>query len=121
MPKRILIADDQPSARELLRSVLENAGYEVIEAGNGDEAVDRALESMPDLILLDIQMPGRDGFQACAALKTDLRFADVPVVAMTAGLMRGEKERALASGFADFLGKPISIRTLRQTVADLLQ
>jgi CheY-like chemotaxis protein len=108
------------SARELLRSVLENAGYEVVEARDGDEAVDIALGFTPDLIFLDIQMPRRDGFSVCAALKANPRFAGVPVVAMTAGLMRGERERALANGFSEFLGKPISIATLRRTVAGLL-
>ncbi|MDQ1470730.1 MAG: two-component system, cell cycle response regulator DivK [Bryobacterales bacterium] len=120
MPKRILIADDQLPARELLRTILSSSGYEVLEAADGDEAVRLASESPPDLILLDIQMPGRDGFAVCTELRADPRFALVPIIAMTAGLMRGERERALAAGFSEFLGKPISLRTLRTTVAGLL-
>jgi two-component system cell cycle response regulator DivK len=80
--------------------VLENAGYEIAEARDGDEALTLAWGSMPDLILPDIQMPGRDGFNVCAELKATPRFANVPMVAMTAGLMRGDKERALSNGFS---------------------
>jgi CheY-like chemotaxis protein len=121
MPKRILVADDQPSARELLRTILSNAGYDVVEAADGNEAVKRATESVPDLILLDIQMPGRDGFNVCTTLRTDPRFSNVPIIAMTAGLMQGERDRAMSAGFSEFLAKPISLAVLRRTVADLLQ
>jgi CheY-like chemotaxis protein len=120
MPKRVLVADDQLSARELLRAVLCNAGYEVVEACDGNEAVHYARESSPDLILLDIHMPGPDGFAVCAALRADSRFEIVPIIAMTAGLMRGEHERAVAAGFTEFLGKPISIAALRRVVAAFL-
>jgi CheY-like chemotaxis protein len=121
MPKRILIADDQPSARELLRTILANALYEVVEAADGIEAVDRALDSTPDLILLDIHMPGMDGFAVCHALRANPLFEGVPIVAMTAGLMRGERERALSVGFTEFLGKPISVADVRRLVAGLTE
>jgi CheY-like chemotaxis protein len=120
MPKRILLAEDQPAARDLLRTVLCGAGYEVIEAVDGLEAVRFAQTAPPDLILLDIQMPGLDGFGVCAALRAEARFANTPIVAMTAGLMRGEKDRALESGFSEFLAKPIPVSILRTTVARLL-
>jgi CheY-like chemotaxis protein len=120
MPKLILLAEDQPSARELLRAILSGGGYRVLEASDGHEAVRLADAAVPDLVLLDIQMPGRDGFSVCAELRADPRFAAVPIVAMTAGLMRGEKERATEAGFSEFLAKPISVATLRTTVATLL-
>jgi CheY-like chemotaxis protein len=104
----------------LARTILSSAGYDVIEACDGIEAVDFALASMPDLVLLDIHMPGRDGFGVCAALRADARFARVPIIAMTAGLMGGEKERALEAGFSEFVGKPISIRAVREMVAQFL-
>jgi CheY-like chemotaxis protein len=91
-----------------------------VEASDGDEAVDLALATMPDLVLLDIHMPGRDGFAVCAALRADARLATAPIVAMTAGLMRGERERAVSAGFTEFLAKPISVRTLREFVAGAL-
>jgi two-component system cell cycle response regulator DivK len=104
-----------------MKTVLSRAGYELIEAGDGDEAIACSYLSIPDLILLDIHMPGRDGFSVCATLRADPRFAQVPIIAMTAGLMHGEKERALEAGFSDFVGKPISIRALREMVAGFLQ
>lgn len=119
MAKRILIAEDQASARELLRTILSGAGYEVIEAADGDEAVIRAIESLPDLVLLDIHMPGQDGFSVCGTLRGDGRFLNTPIVAMTAGLMNGERERAQQVGFTEFLGKPISVRAVRELVMGL--
>lgn len=120
MPKLILLADDQPAARDLLRAVLCGAGYQVLEASDGLEAVRFAESAFPDLILLDIQMPGKDGFTVCAELRANPRFARIPIVAMTAGLMRGEKERARDTGFSEFLAKPISVATLRRTVISLV-
>lgn len=120
MPKLILLADDQPAARDLMRTVLCGAGYDVTEASDGLEALRHADIITPDLILLDIQMPGLDGFGVCAELRSNPRFANVPIIAMTAGLMRGEKERAREAGFSEFLAKPISVSTLRNTVAALL-
>lgn len=119
-PKRILVADDQLPARELLRAILANAGYEVLEATDGAEALNLASEAVPDLILLDIQMPVLDGFGVCAALRADARFTTTPIVAMTASLMSGERARATQAGFSEFLDKPIGVGTLRKTVAALL-
>lgn len=119
--KRILIADDQPTARELVGTILSYSGYETHEAVDGLDAVVQAWKVLPDLILLDIHMPGQDGFAVCRQLRADPRFAEVPIVAMTAGLMSGERERALSSGFTEFLGKPISLTQLRQTVDRLLE
>lgn len=121
MPKRILIADDQLPARELLKAILSNTDYEVIEVCDGHAALREAAACLPDLVLLDIQMPGRDGFAVCMALRGDPRFARTPIVAMTAGLMRGERERALAAGFTEFLGKPMSVAVVRNLVEGLLR
>jgi len=66
-------------------------------------------------------MPGRDGFSVCTALRADPRFSSIPIIAMTAGLMQGERDRAVSAGFSEFLAKPISVILLRRTVADLLQ
>jgi CheY-like chemotaxis protein len=117
----ILIADDRPSSRELLRLVLERAGYAVIEAEDGEEALDRARSGNPDLILLDLQMPGIDGYGVLAALRGDTRFQNLPVLALTASAMRGDRERIMAAGFTDYLAKPAGPEVLRETVARLLR
>jgi len=117
----ILIADDRASSRELLRTVLERSGYEVLEAEDGQQALAEARSGHPDLVLLDLQMPGLDGFGVLAALREDPRFRDLPVVALTASAMRGDREKILAAGFTDYLAKPAGAEMLRETVARLLR
>jgi CheY-like chemotaxis protein len=116
----ILIADDRASSRELLRIVLERAGYDVIEAGDGETAVDRARTGNPDLILLDLQMPKLDGYGVLAALRSDERFRTLPVLALTASAMSGDRERIMAAGFTDYLSKPAGPDKVREVVARLL-
>jgi CheY-like chemotaxis protein len=119
-PKRILIADDQPFGREFLRTVLESSGYEVSEAADGAEALEKALSTSPDLVLLDIHMPSRDGLSVVKELRNDPRFAFTPIIAVTATAMKGDQEKGLEAGFTEYLTKPVSIVTLRQTVARFL-
>jgi len=116
----ILIADDRPSSRELLGLVLERAGYAVIEADNGEHALDQARTGQPDLILLDLQMPGMDGYGVLAELRAEERFAKLPILALTASAMRGDRERILEAGFTDYLAKPASPELVRETVARVL-
>jgi CheY-like chemotaxis protein len=116
----ILIADDRPSSRELLRLVLERAGYAVIEAEDGQQALDKSRSDEPDLLLLDLQMPGLDGYGVLAALRSDPRFESLPVLALTASAMRGDRERILEAGFTDYLAKPAGPELVRETVARLL-
>lgn len=118
--RRILIADDRASSRELLRLVLERAGYEVIEAEDGLEALERARAENPDLILLDLQMPRLDGYGTLAELRHEERFRTLPILALTASAMRGDREKILAAGFTDYLSKPAGPEQLRETVAKLL-
>jgi two-component system cell cycle response regulator DivK len=118
--KLILIADDRASSRELLRLVLERAGYAVIEAEDGHQALDRARSEHPDLVLLDLQMPGLDGYGVLAALRSEARFENLPVLALTASAMTGDRERILAAGFTDYLAKPAGPEVLRGTVARLI-
>ncbi|MGA7887755.1 MAG: response regulator [Acidobacteriaceae bacterium] len=118
--RRILIADDRASSRELLRLVLERAGYEVIEAEDGLEALERARAENPDLILLDLQMPRLDGYGTLAELRREERFRTLPILALTASAMRGDREKILAAGFTDYLSKPAGPEQLRETVAKLL-
>ncbi|HEY1498496.1 MAG TPA: response regulator [Acidobacteriaceae bacterium] len=117
----ILIADDRPSSRELLRLVLERSGYMVIEAEDGHQALDRVRSGNPDLVLMDLQMPGLDGYEVLAALRSEPRFTTLPVLALTASAMRGDRETILAAGFTDYLAKPAGPELLRETVARLLE
>jgi len=119
--KTILIADDKPTGRELVRTVLENAGYSVVEAGDGTEALRVARESSPDLIILDLHMPRIDGFGVIEQLRRDQQFAQTPVVALTASAMQGDRERAMALGFTGYITKPIRLTNLRQEIDRLLK
>lgn len=121
MKKRILIADDLATSRELIRTVLECEGYDIVEASDGAEAVAKAREYTPDLILLDLQMPLLDGFDVVRTLRSDLQFAMVPVVALTASAMHGDREKALEAGFTGYIAKPVRVAVLRTEVARLLQ
>jgi two-component system, cell cycle response regulator DivK len=118
--KRVLVVDDKATSRELIRTVLENTGYAVTEAGDGAEAVRLARQIEPDLILLDLQMPALDGFGALHQLRADPRFADLPIVALTASAMQGDREKALAAGFTGYITKPVTLMTLRAELSRLL-
>jgi two-component system cell cycle response regulator DivK len=119
--KKILIADDKATSRELLRTVLERQGYEVMEAADGEEALQKALAEVPDLILLDLQMPRRTGYEVLGELRKDARHATLPIIALTASAMRGDRERALAAGFTSYMAKPVPLVHLREEVQRLLQ
>jgi CheY-like chemotaxis protein len=92
----------------------------VIEAGDGEEAVERARNGNPDLILLDLQMPKLDGYGVLAQLRAEERFRALPVLALTASAMSGDREKILAAGFTDYLSKPAGPDLLREAVARLL-
>jgi len=119
--KKILVADDKDTGRELVRTVLENTGYEVYEAADGAEALVQAREVQPDLIILDLHMPQLDGFDVIRELRLDPQFASTPVMALTASAMMGDRERAIAAGFTGYLSKPIQLSLLRAEVELLLR
>jgi len=118
--KRILIVEDKASSRELLRTVLQSQGYVVTEAADGEEALHKARREVPDLILLDLQMPVRNGYQVLEELRQDPRFASIPIVAVTASAMQGDREKALAAGFDGYLTKPLPLNSLRSEMQRLL-
>ena len=119
--KRILIVDDKATSRELLRTVLERQGFIVAEAADGEEALRQARAEIPDLILLDLQMPVRNGYEVLTELRQDPRFASLPIIALTASAMQGDRERALAAGFTAYLPKPVTLAHLREEIQRLLQ
>jgi len=111
--KRILVAEDDSPSRELLVDILSDWGYEVVQAANGQEALQQVEATLPDLVLLDIQMPLLDGFAVLKRLRGNPRFAALPVVAITAYAMREDRERTASSGFNGHLSKPIDLLFLR--------
>lgn len=106
---RILIADDDPFIRDLLRQRLTQMGYQIVLARDGVEAVDRALETRPSLIVLDTVMPERNGLETLQHLKQDPQLAPIPVVMLTALRARGDVLSALRLGAADYVAKPFQV------------
>ena len=119
--KKLLIADDKPTNRELIRTALENLGYDISEAADGIEAVRIAREWHPDLIILDLHMPGIDGFGVLAELRRNGGFASTPIMALTASAMQGDRQRAIDAGFDSYISKPVPLAALREEVGRLLR
>ncbi len=117
---KILIVEDNEKNRMLLRDILNHHGHEVLEAVNGREGLDMAREHLPQLIFMDIQMPVMSGLTAGEALKSDARTRNIKTVALTAFAMKGDRERILASGFDEYMSKPLDTRRLPQLVAELI-
>jgi DNA-binding response OmpR family regulator len=117
----ILVVDDEPQNLELIEAMLLPSGYEVLLAGRGEEALRLARERKPDLIVLDLMMPGMSGFEVCARMKTDPQTAGIPVLFVTALHQLSDKERALAAGGDDFLTKPFQRAELLTRVEALLK
>jgi CheY-like chemotaxis protein len=118
---KVLVAEDNPVNRELLRELLENRGYSVIEACNGQEALDMVEQSQPDLLLLDIGMPLLDGFTVIRRIRQNPRLATLPVLAVTAYAMRDDRNNVLNAGFDGYLSKPINARELANELERLLR
>ena len=118
--KRILIVEDKATSRELLRTVLEQQGYAVDEALDGEDALRQVRANPPDLVLLDLQIPARDGYDVVREIRKDPRLQTVPVVAVTASAMQGDREKVLTAGFTAYIAKPVSLVQLRQEVSRLL-
>lgn len=116
----ILIVEDNPMNLELATDLLTAAGYTIRQAHSGEEAVRMAREDLPLLILMDLRLPGMDGYAALRALRADALTARIPAVALTAQAMKGDEEMALAAGFDGYISKPIDTRSFSQTVARLV-
>ena len=114
--ERILVVEDNDLNMKLFREVLSAGGYRTLEATTGDEAVELASEHTPDLVLMDIQLPDFDGVQALGRLRENERTAAIPVLALTAQAMDGDRERFLAAGFDGYLSKPVNVLELIGTV-----
>jgi two-component system cell cycle response regulator DivK len=120
MGKRILVVEDQPDNRQILRDLLTNADFEVIEAEDGEAGLAAAAAHRPDLILMDIQLPGLDGCEATRRLKADAALQAIPVIAVTARALNGAEDKARAAGCDAYISKPISPRQLLAKVRECL-
>jgi two-component system cell cycle response regulator DivK len=108
MTKRILVVEDQADLRGILRDLLTGSGYEVAEAADGGEGVAKAKSERPDLILMDIQLPILDGYETTRQIKADPDFKEIPIIAVSSYAMKGDEEKARASGCDRYVTKPYS-------------
>ena len=120
MPKRVLIVEDNPMSLELLTELVEAEGHRVIPALSGTEALFRARAELPDLILMDIQVPGIDGLTVTRALKAEPETKEIPVVGISAHALREDVDRALQAGCVAYLSKPLDTRDFIDLMAELL-
>jgi CheY-like chemotaxis protein len=114
--KRVLVVEDNVMNMKLLRDVLLATGYRTLEATTGGEAIQLAAEHAPDLVLMDVHLPDIDGVHALRRLRADERTAAIPVLALTAQAMHGDRERFLAAGFDGYVSKPVNVHELLGTV-----
>jgi CheY-like chemotaxis protein len=119
--RTLLVADDNRLSRELVRDVFESADWRVVEAGNGQEVLERLEAASPDLVLLDLEMPVKDGFAALAEIRNNPRFSRIPVMAVTAKAMQRDRDRIVTAGFDECITKPIDVAKLRKHVDELLR
>jgi CheY-like chemotaxis protein len=115
--KKVLIVEDEEMIRRLFKDVLEKVGYKIIIAGDGEQGVQLASKEKPDLILMDMQMPIKNGLEATKEIKGNPLTNNIPVVALTALAMKGDEERIRAAGCDDYISKPVQIRALLEKVA----
>ncbi len=118
MSKRILVVEDQEDNRRIVRDLLTKAGYEMLEAVNGEEGVAMAQTHRPDLILMDIQLPGLDGYEATRRIKADPALRQIPIIAVTSYALSGDDAKALAAGCDAYVTKPFSPRLLLAKVRE---
>ena len=109
--KRILVVEDEEANMYLIRFILRKSGYEVIEARSGEEGVELAIEEKPDLVIMDIQLPGIDGLEATKRIRNSEADEELPIVALTSYAMVGDKEKALKAGCTGYIEKPINPET----------
>jgi len=112
----VLVVEDNEKNMKLFRDVLQASGFKTLEAATAEEGLELATAHRPSLVLMDIQLPGVDGIEALARLRADDRTADIPVLAVTAQAMRGDRERFAEAGFDGYLSKPVDVLELMDVV-----
>ena len=118
--KTVLVIEDNPTNMKLVRTLLTLGHYEVLEAADAESGIKLATSKIPDLILMDIQLPGMDGLEATTILKNDPATKDIPIVALTSYAMRGDEEKARQAGCDGYITKPINTRTFLDTISGYL-
>jgi two-component system, cell cycle response regulator DivK len=121
MSKRILVVEDQEDNRQILRDLLGSVGYEIIEAADGEEGVAVAKKDHPDLILMDIQLPLLDGYEATRRIKADADLKDIPVIVVTSYALSGDDIKARAAGADTYVTKPYSPQQLLAKIREFLR
>ena len=120
MSKRILLVEDQPDNRQIIRDLLAATDYELTEAENGEQALAAVAKQRPDLILMDIQLPIMDGYEATRRIKADPALRSIPIIAVTSYALSGEEQKARAAGCDGYVTKPYSPRLLLAKIRELL-
>ena len=120
MSKCILVVEDQEDNRRILRDLLTNQGYRIVEAVDGLEGIRQAEAAKPDLILMDIQLPGLDGYEATRRIKSNAALAGIPIIAVTSYALSGDDGKAREAGCGDYVSKPFSPRALLRKVQENL-
>jgi two-component system cell cycle response regulator DivK len=120
MTKRILVVEDQEDNRQILRDLLGSAGYDLIEAENGEEALAAVSKHRPDLVLMDIQLPIMDGYEATRRLKADPEFKKIPIIVVTSYALSGDEGKAREAGCDAYVTKPYSPRLLLAKIKEFL-
>lgn len=122
MSARILVVEDNDMNMQLVEFLLEEGGFDIVKAASGEEALEitRSAVGAPDLILMDIHLPGMDGLSVVRAMKTDDRTRRVPILALTAHAMRGDKDRFLEAGCDGYISKPIDVKTFISSIEQYL-
>ena len=118
--KKILVVEDNQDSRELVIKVLKSRGYLIMEAADGEAALQKLAEERPDLILMDISLPKIDGYEVTRRLKKQESFKDIPIIALTAHAMKGDREKSLQAGCDGYIPKPISVRDLPDQIQTFL-
>ena len=113
---RILVVDDDPGARRLTRATLTRAGFDVVEARDGQQALEAMHAHGPDLVLMDVMMPEMDGYETMRRIRSNPKFRLLPIIALTAKAMKGDREKCLEAGASDYVAKPVNTEQLLSLV-----
>ena len=119
--RTILVIEDNPLNMKLVKGLLKIGNYQMLEANDAESGIQLIREQQPDLVLMDIQLPGMDGLAATKILKEDSDLKDIPIVALTSYAMQGDKEKALEAGCSGYIAKPIDTRMFLETLAQYLE